>query len=74
MVTLFSKISVAEIDEDIFARLSRIDGPAFNPDTEVTVKEVFEIDATAPGVIGLDVAVILPIVSGETRRCPRDSR
>src|SRR5206468_3932088 len=64
------KNAVAEIDEDILACLPRINRPAFNPDTEITVKEVFEIDATAPGVIGLDVAVILPIVSGKHVRAP----
>jgi len=34
------------------------------------VKEVFEIDATAPGVIGLNVTVILPSVSGKHVRAP----
>src|SRR6266478_6683021 len=61
---------VAEIDKDILARLPGACCPTFDPDAEVTVKEVFEIDTTAPGVIGLDVAVILPIVSGKHVRAP----
>ena len=45
-VVLMSKVarknSIAEIDKGIFARLSGIDGPAFDPDTEVTMEEIFQ--------------------------------
>jgi hypothetical protein len=71
MVNAGLKDAVAEIDENILARLSGINRPTFNPDTEVTVKEVFEIDATAPSVIGLDIAVISPIVSRKHVRAPQ---
>src|SRR6266498_2479108 len=65
------KNSIAKIDENIFARLPGIGDPAFNPDTEITVEEVFEVDTTAPGVIGQKVAVILPVVCCENVGSPQ---
>ena len=61
---------VAEIDEDILACLPRISGPAFNADPDVTREKVLQIDATAPSVIGLDVAVIYPISPRENVCAP----
>src|SRR5437660_8156508 len=55
--------AVAEIGEDIFTLLFCIDDPAFNPDTEITSEKVFKINTTTPGMVGLEVAVILPLVS-----------
>src|SRR5437667_12183567 len=65
------KNSIAEIDKGIFARLSGIDGPAFNPDTEVTMEEIFQVDTAAPRVIGLEVGIILPVVRGKNIGSPQ---
>src|SRR5882724_909261 len=46
-------------------------GPAFDPDTDVAHKEILEIDATAPGVIGLEVPVIFPRISCENVGTPK---
>src|SRR6266850_1179468 len=62
---------VAEIDKDILARLIRIDSPTFDAHADVAHEEVLEIDATAPGVIGLDVPVVYPIISREDIRAPK---
>ena len=53
---------VAEIDERPLARLSGTRRPSFYSDAEVTHEEVFDVSATAPGVIGLKVAVISQFV------------
>jgi hypothetical protein len=45
--------------------------PAFDADAEVTVEKVFEVRATAPSVIRLQVAIILPLVSGEHVSAPQ---
>src|SRR5437868_5012718 len=63
--------SVAEIDEDVFAGLSGVNGPAFDADTDVAHEEIFGIDPTAPGMISLEVAVTLPIVSCKHIRAPK---
>ena len=65
------KDSVAQIDEDVFTRLSRIEAKTFNTHTEITVKEVFEIDTTAPGVIGFKVPVGFPLAPGENVGSPQ---
>jgi len=65
------KNSVTEIDEDIFAFLVCINRPSFNPHANVAHEEVLEIDATTPGVIGLDVPVVYPIMSHEGIRAPK---
>src|SRR5437762_8317234 len=54
---------IAKIDEDVLTCLSRINHPSFNTHADVTHKEILEVDATAPGVIGFEIAVIFPIVS-----------
>ena len=64
-VDTIGKNSVAEIDEGILARLPSINHPAFNPDTNITHEKIFEIDATPPSVISLDVAIINPVSSRE---------
>jgi hypothetical protein len=61
-------------DEDIVNVGKRAPGiyrPSFNADAEVSMKKVFEVNATAKGVIRLQVAVILPIVSRENVRAPQ---
>src|SRR4029450_9194851 len=65
------KNSVAEIDEDILACLPGINHPALNSHAHVPHEKVFEIDATPPSVISLDVAVIYPICSRESIRAPK---
>jgi len=65
------KNPVAKIDEDIFARLSRIEAKTFNTNTEITVKEVLEVDATAPSVIGFKVPVVFPLSPGENLGSPQ---
>src|SRR5262249_8317720 len=61
---------VAEIDEGTFARLPGTRRPAFDSDTEITHEEVFDVCATAPSVIGLNVAIIDPFGSGENVGAP----
>ena len=51
--------------------LPRIHDPAFNPNAEVTVEEVFDVNTTAPGMIGLNVAIIFPIVSRKHVSAPK---
>jgi hypothetical protein len=61
-------------DEDIVNVGKRAPGiyrPSFNADAEVPVEKVFEVNATAKGVIRLQVAVILPIVSRENVCAPQ---
>src|SRR4030095_9660139 len=53
---------VDEIEQDFFTRLSCINDPAFNPNAEITVEKVFQIDTTAPSMVSLDVAIVWPIV------------
>src|SRR5438874_9607387 len=65
------KNSVAEIDEDIFARLASINHPALNPHANVTHEKILEIKTTAPSVISLDIAVVSPIRSCENIRAPK---
>src|SRR5437868_9528854 len=50
---------------------SGINRPAFNSHANVTHEKVFEIDTTAPGVIGLQVAVIFPLASCEDVGTPK---
>src|SRR5260370_41047027 len=57
------KNAVAEIDKVIFTRLPRINGPTFDPDAEVTMEKVLYVHTAAPSMVGLDVAVILPLGS-----------
>src|SRR4029077_92260 len=45
--------------------------PSFDTDTEVPVEKVFEVNGTAEGVIRLEVAIILPIVSRENISAPQ---
>ena len=45
--------------------------PAFNPDTDVAPEKVFDIPTTTPSVVGLEVAVILPLVSGKHVSAPK---
>jgi hypothetical protein len=71
VVNAFVKDSVAEIDEDVLPSLPRINRPPFDPDTDITHKEVLEIDATAPGVVGLEITVIFPIISCEDIGTPK---
>src|SRR5260370_22045072 len=65
------KNSVTEIDEGILARLPSINHPALNPHTNVTHEKIFEVDATPPSVISLDVTVINPISSRENVCAPK---
>src|SRR6476620_7763802 len=65
------KNPVTEIDEDILARLTSINHPALNPHTNVTHEKIFEVDATPPSVVCLDVAVIDPISSRENVCAPK---
>ena len=71
VVNATGKNIVAGIDKDILARLPSINHPALNPDTNVTHEKIFEIDATPPSVISLDVAVINPISSRENVCAPK---
>src|SRR4030095_9125234 len=71
VVDATGKNSVAEIDEDILACLPSINNTAPNPHAHVPHEKVFEIDATAPSVIRLDVAVIYPIISCENVRAQK---
>src|SRR5437868_15126864 len=59
------KHAVIKIDKDILKRPPRIYGPSLNTDTEVPVKKVFEVHATAEGVTRYEVAIILPTVPRE---------
>ena len=61
---------LAEIDKDVFMPLPCIDCPAFNPDTYVTAEKVFEVETTAPSMIGLKVTIVYPIVSCKNVRAP----
>src|SRR6478735_6331963 len=70
-VDAIGKNSVTEIDERILARLPSINHPALNPHTNVTHEKIFEVDATSPSVISLDVAVINPISSRENVCAPK---
>src|SRR4029077_6915487 len=45
--------------------------PALNPDADVTHEEVLQIEATAPGMIGLEVAVVFPVVSCKNIGAPK---
>src|SRR5260370_35473039 len=57
------KNAVAEIDKVIFTRLPRINGPTFDPEAELTMEKVLGGQTAAPSMVGLDVAVILPLGS-----------
>ena len=61
----------AEIDKDIFTPLPRTRRPTFDTNTKVTMEEVLEVATTAPSVIGLDVAVIFPLVSCKNVSAPK---
>src|SRR4029077_1090561 len=37
--------------------------PAFQADTKIAMEEIFDVDAAAPGVIGLKITVIFPVSS-----------
>src|SRR4029453_2982251 len=63
--------AVIEIDKDILKRAPGIHRPTFNADTEVPVEKVLEVNATAEGVIRLEVAIVLPIVSCENISAPQ---
>src|SRR4029077_19537388 len=39
--------------------------PTFQADTKVAMKEIFDVDAAAPGVIRLEVTVVLPVICRE---------
>src|SRR6478752_8464631 len=65
------KNSVTEVDEEILACLVSINYPTFNPHTNVTHEKIFEVDATSPSVISLDIAVIDPIGSRENVCAPK---
>src|SRR5437588_9724496 len=39
--------------------------PTFQADTKVAMEEIFDVDTTAPGVIGFKVTVILPVICRE---------
>jgi len=60
-----------KIDKDILKLVPGIHHPAFDADTEVTVEKVFEVNATAPGVIRFQVAIIPPLVSCENVSAPQ---
>src|SRR5215470_7564428 len=62
---------IAKIGEIIFARLSRINHPTLDSDTEISMEKVFSIDTAAPGMIRLQVAIILPIVPREKVSAPQ---
>src|SRR5215510_8285810 len=68
---LIYKNSVAEIDKGVLACLVGTCCPAFDSHTNITHEKVFEIDATTPSVISLDIAVIYPISSRENVRAPK---
>ena len=70
-LNVIQKNSVAEIDEGIFARLSSIHCPTLNTHADVAHEKVFEINATPPRVISLNVTVIDPISSRENVRAPK---
>src|SRR5206468_12626892 len=63
--------SVAKINKDILACLPSIHCPALNAHTNVAHEKILEIDATPPGVISLDVAIIYPIGSRESVCAPK---
>src|SRR6266496_1302394 len=56
---------VAKIDKNVLAYLPSIQCPALNPYADVTHEKILEIDAAAPCVISLDIAVIYIIRSSE---------
>src|SRR5260370_33444432 len=66
---VIQKSSIAEIDIGILPCLRSLHHPPFDTNTNVPHEKVFEIDATPPGVISLDVAIIYPISSRESV-CP----
>src|SRR5258707_620651 len=39
--------------------------PTFQADTKITMEEIFDVDAAAPGMIRLKVTVILPVICRE---------
>src|SRR5262245_12849450 len=63
--------SIAEINVNILACLVSINHPAFNPQADVSHEKIFEIDATAPCVIGLDVTIIDPLFSSKNIGPPK---
>src|SRR5438874_2031151 len=48
---------------NVFEPASGIYYPAFDTDTEVTMEKIFEVNATAPGMIRFDVAIIPPFIA-----------
>jgi hypothetical protein len=71
MVKGLLKNIIAKIGEIIFPRLSRINQPTLDSDTEITMEKVFSIDTAAPGMIRFEVAIIPPIVSCEKVSAPQ---
>src|SRR5437764_13348471 len=71
MSSRVGKYAVVKIDKDILKRAPRIYRPSLDTDTEVPVKKVFEVNATAEGVIRFEVAIILPTISRENVSAPQ---
>src|SRR6266550_5922034 len=71
MCSMRVKDAIIKIDKDILERAPGIHRPSFNTDTEVPVEKVFEVNATAEGMIRLEVTIILPIVSCENISAPQ---
>src|SRR5262245_15572537 len=68
---VIQKNSVAEIDEGILACLPSIHCPALNAHANVPHEKIFEIDATTPSMISLNVAVVYPVRARENIRAPK---
>ena len=54
-----------KIDKDVVKRASGVHRPAFDTNAEITMEKIFKVDATAPGMVSLNVAVVWPRVSCE---------
>src|SRR6478672_4356319 len=57
--------------ESVKALPGRFRRPTFQADTKIAMKEIFDVDAAAPGMIRLEVTVILPVISRKSVRPPQ---
>jgi hypothetical protein len=71
--TLLAKIPSLKSTKTSWRAWLRINDPAFNPHADVTHEKVLKIDAAAPRVISLDIAVIYPIRSRENVRAQSET-
>src|SRR5438132_10948192 len=65
------RAAMSEINQDIHSRVPGTNRPPFETSSEVTVEKLREINTTAEGMIRLNVAIILPVVSCENVRAPQ---